>query len=82
MQAFLNERQAGRSPRTVLHMHTVLRVALGRALKWGLVARNLALLVDPPHVPAAEIQPFTPEQARSLLTVPKGTASSICTPCW
>src|SRR5262249_46848401 len=44
-----------------------LRNALNRALKWGLVARNVAMLVDPPHVKRYEAVPLDPEQARTLL---------------
>ena len=40
-------------------------------LKWGLVARNAASLVDGPRVPHSEIQPFTPEEARSFLEAVK-----------
>ena len=40
--------EQGLSPRTVQYHHAVLRSALGKALKWGLAARNVAKLVDPP----------------------------------
>lgn len=73
LQAFLNEKSAsGLSPRSVQYIHAVLRRALGQALKWGVVARNVAKLVDPPKVSRKEIQPFTPEQARAFLTVAEG----------
>ena len=49
VQAFLNEKLASHlSPRTVQYLRAVLRRALGQALKWGLVPRNVATLVDPP----------------------------------
>src|SRR5215208_3908499 len=41
---------AGLSPRTVHYARGVLRSALGQALKWGIVSRNVATLVDPPHM--------------------------------
>ena len=47
-------------------------MALGQAERWGLIARNVATLVDSPRVPRAEIQPFTPEQARLFLESIRG----------
>lgn len=81
VQAFLNERSQasaanhhkGRlSPRRVQMLYAVLRVALGRATKWGLVARNVALLVDPPRVPKTNVQALTFTQARALLRAAQG----------
>src|SRR5262249_13843682 len=42
--------QGGLSPRTVTHMHRVLREALQQALRWQLLARNPADAVRPPKV--------------------------------
>jgi integrase len=68
VQLFLNKKlDAGLSPQTVKHLHAILRNALNRALKWGLVARNVASLVDPPHVKRYEAAALDPEQARALL---------------
>jgi len=63
---------AGLKPRTVQGIQGVLRVALNRALKWGLVARNVATLVEPPRAEHIERRPFTPEQVRQLLDAVKG----------
>lgn len=60
------------SPRTVQYIYAVLRRALGQALKWNLVARNVATLVDPPRVRRPEVQPLSPEEARQLLTKVEG----------
>jgi integrase len=38
----------GLAPRTVRYTHTVLRKALGDAVRWGKLARNPADLADPP----------------------------------
>jgi len=38
----------GLSPRTVLHVHRILREALKHAVKWGLLIRNVCDAVDPP----------------------------------
>lgn len=55
------------APRTVFHIRAVLRRALGQAVKWGLVSRNVATLADPPRVPDEEIRPLSTEEARRLL---------------
>lgn len=57
----------GLSPRTVNYTRSVLRAALSRALKWGLVARNVAMLVDPPPSRRPEIRPLSLDQARDFL---------------
>jgi integrase len=61
----------GLSPRTVQYTRAVLRRALGQALKWGLVTRNVATLVDPPRSVRKPVQPLTGEQARAFLTYVK-----------
>ncbi len=73
VEAFLNDqRKAGLSPRTVQYLHATLRRALGRALKWSLVPRNVATLVDAPSTRRKEVEPLTPEEARVLLDAIKG----------
>ena len=68
VQAWLVARAAaGVSARLCQHARVVLRVALQQAVKWDLVARNVAALVDPPRVVKREPQPLNPEQARALL---------------
>jgi integrase len=49
----------------------VLSVALNRALKWELVSRNVAALVDAPKVDAKEKPPWTREEALRFLEVAK-----------
>ena len=73
VQQFMNDKLTeGLSTRTVQYLHAVLRVALGQALKWGLVARNVATLVDAPRVETKVLRPFTPEEAVKFLDVIKG----------
>jgi len=60
------------SAHTAKYARTVLRVALGQALKWGLVARNVATLVDPPRQTRRRIDPWTPEEARQFLETIQG----------
>jgi integrase len=64
---FARHQSAGASARTIRYARAVLRAALNQALRWGLVSRNAAALVEPPRYQPKEIQPLTPEQARELL---------------
>ena len=73
VQGLLNAKlAAGLSPRSVHHLRAVLRKALNQALRWGLVTRNVATLVDPPRVPRFELTPLDPDQARQLLEAIRG----------
>jgi len=62
----------GLSPKTVGYHRSILVMALGQALKWGLVGRNVAELVDPPRAVKYEIQPINPDQARAFLDAIQG----------
>ncbi len=60
------------SPTTVRHALNVLRIALGQAVRWGLIHRNVADLVEPPKATRYEVHPLTTEQARELLEAIRG----------
>ncbi len=64
--------EAGLSPSTVHHLHATLHKALSQAMRWNLVPRNVADLVDPPRIPRFEITTLAPEQARVLLDAAAG----------
>jgi len=66
------ERSRLLSSTTVRYAHTVLRAALGRALKAGYVGRNVATLVDPPAKARIERQPLSATQVGVLLAATKG----------
>ncbi len=73
VQKLLNQKQReGMSPKSVRYIRGTLRTALNQAVRWGLVARNAAALVDGPRVPNFEIQPFTLDEARKFLAAAKG----------
>ncbi|MBI4507212.1 MAG: site-specific integrase [Chloroflexi bacterium] len=55
------------APRTVQYAHAVIHRALKQAVRWNLVARNVADAVDPPRPNRKEITPLSPEQSRQLL---------------
>lgn len=58
---------SGSAPRTAQYARSVLRAALGRAVAWGYVGRNVAALASPPTVRRKEISPLTPEQVQTFL---------------
>jgi integrase len=59
--------ERGLSARTVRYTHAVLRQALGQAVKWGMLARNVATLVDLPHQERAEMHALSQEEAARFL---------------
>jgi integrase len=63
----------GLAPATVLQLRAVLRRAFDQALKWGLVGRNVAALVDPPPARRAQVEAFTPDQVREFLVTVRGS---------
>lgn len=73
VQTLLNRRrEEGLSARTVQYVRGILRSALAQAVKWGLVARNVAALVDPPQVERFVTHPLTPSQAQIFLEAAHG----------
>jgi integrase len=69
---YANRIDAGASPTTVHQLHAVIHRALKQAVRWNLVARNVAELVDPPRNATFEISPLAPDQARTLLQAAEG----------
>ncbi len=62
----------GLSPRSVQYILHVLRIALGKAERWGLVTRNAAALVDGPRVPRRPASVLNPDEARRFLEAARG----------
>jgi integrase len=73
VQAFFAEKQERLKPRTLRVIQSALNGALDTAVKWGLVARNVARLVDLPSAERYEGQVLTEDQARRLLEVARGS---------
>ena len=70
LQALLNSLlERPLSPRTVRGVRAVLRIALNRALKLGLVRQNVATLVDIPRIVRREMQALDADQSRRFLAV-------------
>ncbi len=55
------------SNRSILHIHIVLQEALDRAMKWGLLNRNVAKLVDPPRAKKVQFTVWTQKEAAKFL---------------
>lgn len=62
----------GRKPQTVRNAHAVLRRALNQAVRWGIVARNVATMVDLPRTVRFEAPVLTAEAARTVLAAVAG----------
>ena len=68
VRAFVKQKLAdGLSPRTVQLSLVILRRALGQAVKDGLIARNVAKLVDAPRWKRPAVQPWEPGEAGRFL---------------
>jgi integrase len=68
VQSMINARlAAGFSTKTVGYVHQVLRTALTLAVRWEMVSRNVARLVDKPRVERKPINPLGPDEAKRFL---------------
>jgi integrase len=73
VQRWMNRKVGeGLSAKSVRYMRGTLRAALNQAIRWGMISRNVAMLVEPPRGPQYEIRPFDPEEARTFLTGIRG----------
>lgn len=64
--------EAGLSPMTVKHIHRVIHAALEKAVRWSLVPRNVADLVDPPRTRRREMATLSALEARELMFAAQG----------
>ena len=73
----------GLSPRTVHHMHRVLKQALKQAVRWEMLHRNPADAVNPPKVERRRMNTYDIRQTAILLDAVRGTRFSFrrCLPC-
>lgn len=68
VQSLLDAKLAsGLAPRSVQALRIVLGAALKQGMRWQMIARNVAELVDGPKVPHHEMHVLSPEQARTFL---------------
>lgn len=66
------EKRKTLSPRTIVGIHSALRMALGQAVKDRILRENVASLVEAPTVPKKERVAFGPEQAKVFLQAIRG----------
>jgi len=66
--------KGGLSPRTVRHHHMALHAALGRAVKMGLLSRNVADSVSPPRYQRHQWQSLSEFGVSSVLEAAKETS--------
>ena len=62
----------GLSPRTVHHMHVILKGALAQAVKWEMLVRNPADAVDPSKACRATMQTYDLAQTAELIEAVRG----------
>ena len=73
VQRMYSERLAGGvGAYAVRRSHSVLRRALGQAVRWGLVVRNVAVLVERPAVPRSVVRALNAAEVQRLLVVARG----------
>ena len=65
--------EEGLSAQTVHHHHSLLREALGQAVKWDMLAQNVMSRVTPPKVSRPEIRTLTEAEVRRIMEQAKGT---------
>jgi integrase len=71
--------KGGLSPRTVHHMHRVLKQALTQAVGWQLLIRNPVEAVDPPKVERHRMTTYDMSQTAALIDAVRGTPMFIPT---
>jgi integrase len=64
--------KGGLSPRTVHHMHVILKGALDRAVKWEMLIRNPAAAIDAPKADPAPMQTYDVAQTAQLIEAVRG----------
>jgi integrase len=67
VQAYYTDKLKSLAPATVRQHHAILHRALDRAVKWGLLARNVCDAVEPPTIRPPALTVWTGEQARVFL---------------
>ena len=68
-----DSKEGGLSPRSVGHMHRVLKQALGQAVKWQDLTRNPADAVEPPMVEWKPMKTYDLPQTAELIEAVRGT---------
>ncbi len=68
IQAMLTQKRTeGLKGSSLTHIRAILRIALAQAVRWDLVARNVAALTDPPRTETFQASPLTPAEVSQFL---------------
>ena len=67
-----DDKEGGLAPRTVGHMHRVLKQALSQAVRWELLNRNPADAVDPPKIEWKPVQTYDLPQTADVIDAFRG----------
>jgi integrase len=67
-----HKRREGFAAQTVVSIRNLLRAALNQALRWGIVGRNVATLVDVPRIERPPVSTLSADEARRFLEAAKG----------
>jgi integrase len=81
-EALANGRRDGKgglAPRSVHHIHRILKQALRQAVRWQLLARNPADAVDPPKVERKTLQTYDLPQTATLIEAMRPTRMFVPT---
>jgi integrase len=65
--------KGGLSPRTVHHMHRILKQALRQAMRWQMLTRNPADATDPPKVERKRLETYDIAQTAALIEALRGS---------
>lgn len=71
--------KGGLSPRSVHHIHRILKQALRQAIRWRFLTRNPADAVDPPKVERKTLQTYDLLQTATLITAMRPTRMLVPT---
>jgi integrase len=66
-------RDGGLAPRTIRHMHTILRQALAQACVWRAISHNPAVLVKPPKVRRKEMRTLDTDATAKVIEAARET---------
>jgi integrase len=67
-----HDKEGGLAPRTVGHMHRVLKQALSQAVRWEVLNRNPAEAVDPPKIEWKPVQTYDLPQTADVIEAFRG----------
>ena len=67
----------GLSPRSVHHLHTILKSALAQAVRWELLARNPSEAISAPKVERSTMTTYDLQQTAQLIDAMRGTRMHV-----